>query len=267
MCNQSFNKMKLSFKQGTLRLGDLNCFLRIISFCPVLVALHCYHLVHEMLVFPYLFEGCLNNAHFWCLFKTCIVGKMLAWSTAPNLGTHLLATGIIPETWCVLLKYVFVCADESPPVEPHLRERQGSGEAHADAGPCWEDHCLRGSEPPLAQGNAGHSVTNLRQVGDVMYLTWQDKTTICCFCRCGYFPKKILSCYCRLTIKKTKGHAFYSGTVYCTMSRLPATWQACTLKNKKWKNLKMYFLLYKNGQCVLSWFDFWETFSLFSKQN
>ncbi|MED6291973.1 hypothetical protein CHARACLAT_029034, partial [Characodon lateralis] len=40
---------------------------------------------------------------------------------------------------------------ESPPVEQHLRECQGSGEAYANAGPCREDHCLRGSQPPLAQ--------------------------------------------------------------------------------------------------------------------
>lgn len=45
--------------------------------------------------------------------------------------------------------------DESATVGPHLRERQGSGETHADVGPCWEDHRLRGSQPPLAQGTAG----------------------------------------------------------------------------------------------------------------
>ena len=50
---------------------------------------------------------------------------------------------------------VSVCLDEPAPVEPHLGERQGSGEAHADAGPGREDHGLRGSQPPLAQGAAG----------------------------------------------------------------------------------------------------------------
>lgn len=45
-------------------------------------------------------------------------------------------------------------ADESSPVGPDLRERQGPGEAHADAGPRREDHRLRGPEPPLAEGDA-----------------------------------------------------------------------------------------------------------------
>lgn len=50
--------------------------------------------------------------------------------------------------------------DESSTVGPDLRERKGSGEAYADAGPCREDHCLRGPQPPLAQGRRAQPPTS-----------------------------------------------------------------------------------------------------------
>lgn len=52
---------------------------------------------------------------------------------------------------------VRVGADESTAVGSHFGERQGPGEAHADAGPCREDHGLRGPEPPLAEGEPSHA--------------------------------------------------------------------------------------------------------------
>lgn len=51
---------------------------------------------------------------------------------------------------------VCLCLDEPAPVGPHLGECQGPGETHVDAGPCWENHCLWGPQPPLAEGRFTH---------------------------------------------------------------------------------------------------------------
>ena len=80
-----------------------------------------------------------------------------------------------------------LCVDESPPVEPNLGERQRSGETHADAGPSWEDHRLRSSQPPLAQGNTmlmfGLSIafrSDLeRSYNSASCLHWNIKTCCC----------------------------------------------------------------------------------------
>lgn len=42
----------------------------------------------------------------------------------------------VPLFYMLLKVCVCLCPDEPAPVGPHLRERQGSGETHADAGPC-----------------------------------------------------------------------------------------------------------------------------------